>query len=83
MNFSSVLVISLFALSVSSVFSQLTKKTPYDPQDWRTFKYEAGSAVLNAYYYQEKVTRRMVQIFEEKHVSGTNLPILDQSIPIK
>lgn len=51
--------------------------------DWREFKFRASSKILNDWAHLEQITRRMVEIFEEKHVSGTNLPISDQSIVIK
>lgn len=77
-------LIYLFAVSLffcSQIPSQIQAHN--ENYEWQTFKYISGSKVIDTWEYLEKVTRKMVEIFEQKHVSGTNLPISDQSINIK
>uniref|UniRef100_A0A336LPM7 CSON010672 protein n=1 Tax=Culicoides sonorensis TaxID=179676 RepID=A0A336LPM7_CULSO len=49
---------------------------------WQEFKYTGSFRIIDYEGYILKIIRRTIEIFEEKHVSGGNLPILDQSIPI-
>lgn len=77
--------VNLF-FGIISIFCFIRVDALYEDEvnfDWYEFKYESSSRVFNDLAHLEQITRRMVEIFEEKHVSGTNLPISDQIISIK